>query len=138
LHVTAHYNGWGDFPNPAGYTTARIHAPFEGELVRSLVRPADVASRMTPVSLCPCAIERRAADYLAETNRRVLPPYELQKAGGAAFAAVQLARGASELRDLIVEAWTASAAHPVGMPAVTSSDVAAGAADPFPSLYGAD
>src|SRR5262249_51247219 len=33
LHVTYHYNGWGPYPNPKGYTTERIHAPFEGDFV---------------------------------------------------------------------------------------------------------
>jgi hypothetical protein len=146
LHVTIHFNGWGELPNPAGYTTAKIHAPFEGELVRAFVRPADVVARMSPLRLCRCAIEQRTADYLAETNRRVLPLYELEKAGalakgdrrGVAFATEQLARGASELRDVIVEAWIASASHPVGWPAVAPADVAAGKADPYPSLYGTD
>ena len=146
LHVTVHYNGWGDLPNPAGYTNARVHSPFEGELVRAGVRPAEVTSRMTPLWLCACAIEQRTVDYLLETNRRVVPFYEMEKAGGMApgdprgpaFATVQLARGASELRDMIVEAWASSATHPVGWRPVLPADVAAGRVDPFPALYGTD
>jgi hypothetical protein len=146
LHVTLHYNGWGEGPNPDGYTQARIHAPFESELVRSSVRLSDVARGMTPLRLCRCAVEQRTADYLVETSRRVVPLYRLEKAGGFAsgdprgvrFAAEQLARGASELRDMITEAWRASADHPVGWKPVSPADVAAGRAEAFPALYGAD
>jgi hypothetical protein len=146
LHVTVHFNGWGPFPNPSGYTTAKVHGMFEGDLVRAAVRTEEVRARLAPLRLCGCAIEQRAADYLVATNRRVEPLYQLEKAGGLqpgdprgpAFARDQLARGASELRDLIVEAWTASADHPVGWKPVLPADVAAGRVDPFPALYGAD
>ncbi len=30
MHVSVHCNGWGPHPNPDGYTTAPIHAAFEG------------------------------------------------------------------------------------------------------------
>ncbi|CAN7264938.1 S1/P1 Nuclease [Phenylobacterium sp. LjRoot225] len=146
LHVTLHFNGWGPYPNPAGYTQAKVHGPFEGDLVRAAVRKSAVARRMAPLRLCGCAIEQRAVDYLAETNRRVVPFYELEKAGalqpadprGPAFAREQLARGASELRDQIVEAWNASAGLQVGWKPVAVADVVAGRVDPYPSLYGAD
>lgn len=146
LHVSVHYNGWGEFPNPAGYTLARVHGPFEGELVRASVRPREVAARLSPPRPCQCAIERRTADYLAGTNRLVIPFYELEKAGGLkagdprgpAFARDQLARSASELRDQIVQAWDASADEAVGWKPVLPADVAAGRVDPYPSLYGTD
>jgi hypothetical protein len=146
LHVTIHFNGWGPWPNPQGYTAAKVHSPFEGELVRAAVTPPDVARRLAPVRLCHCTIEQRTADYLAATNRLVVPFYELEKAGGLApgdprgpaFAAAQLARGASELRDEIVEAWLASADEPVGWKPVSPADVTAGRVDPFPALYGTD
>jgi hypothetical protein len=146
LHVTLHFNGWGPYPNPAGYTQAKVHGPFEGDLVRASVRKAAVARRMAPLRICGCTAEQRAVDYLAETNRRVIPFYELEKAGGLqpgdprgpAFARDQLARGASELRDQIVEAWTASADLAVGWKPVSPADVAAGRVDPYPALYGAD
>lgn len=146
LHVSLHFNGWGDHPNPAGYTKAKVHSLFEGALVRATARPEAVAARVAPVRLCRCAVERRTADYLAGTQRLVIPFYELEKAGGLqrgdprgpAFARDQLARGASELRDLIVEAWVASADHPVGWKPVKPADVAAGRVDPYPSLYGMD
>jgi hypothetical protein len=145
LHVTVHYNGWGDFPNPAGFTQARIHAPFEGELVRHIPL-AEVEKRVAPPKSCGCPIERRTAEYLGATHRLVAPLYALEKAGGlaggdprgAGFAADQLARGASELRDLAVEAWRAAPGRTVGWRPVPAAELIAGHADPFPSLYGSD
>jgi hypothetical protein len=145
LHVSVHYNGWGAYPNPAGYTQAKIHAPFEGELVRG-VAPAQVAARMAPLRLCRCPIERRTAEYLAGTGRLVAPLYELEKAGGIApgdprglrFAADQLGRGASELRDLVVEAWRTSPDRQVGWKPVIARELIAGNVDPYPVLYGRD
>src|SRR5215475_3364652 len=34
MHVSLHYNGWGDHPNPSGFATKKIHAYFEGEFVK--------------------------------------------------------------------------------------------------------
>ena len=146
LHVSDHPNGWGDFPNPAGYTQAKVHSPFEGALVHDFVRPRDVAAHLTPLQLCHCPIEQRTETYLAGTNRLVIPFYELEKAGGLkpgdprgpAFARDQLARGASELRDLIVEAWNASTDIPVGWKPIQPADVASGKVDPYPALYATD
>lgn len=146
LHVTIHFNGWGPYPNPQGFTEAKVHSPFEGDLVRAEVRLPAVRAKMAPVRRCECAIAQRTADYLAGTNRLVTPFYELEKAGGiapgdprgAAFATDQLARSASELRDDIVEAWVASADESVGWKPVGVADVIAGRADPFPALYGSD
>jgi len=146
LHVTVHFNGWGDFPNPAGFTTARIHAPFESDLVQASVTEAGVLAKMTPPKDCHCALARRIGDYLAGTGALVVPLYQLEKAGGLAsgdprgpaFATQQIAVGASELRDLIVEAWRVSAAETLGYKphAVAVADVVAGKADPYPMLYG--
>ncbi|ODT89576.1 S1/P1 Nuclease [Phenylobacterium sp. SCN 70-31] len=146
LHLSVHYNGWGDYPNPAGYSTARLHGPFEGDLVRDRVRPADVETRMAPFRSCACPIEQRVVDYLTVGWKQVIPFYELEKAGGLRaddprgpeFAAVRLAAGASELRDLIVEAWRDSVKSKVGWKPVTVEDVLAGKVDPYPSLYAVD
>jgi hypothetical protein len=146
LHVSEHFNGWGPFPNPHGFTQDKVHAPFEGAFVRSFVKPAAVRAAMAPPVDCHCPIEARTAAYLAATNRFVTPLYELYKAGafsgpdprGEAFAAKRLAAGASELRDLIVAAWRASATSSVGWPAASVADVEAGKLDPYDSLYGED
>ena len=146
LHVTVHYNGWGEFPNPRGYTQAKVHGRFEGALVRASVQPKTVAARLAAPRLRHCCVEQGTALYLAETHKRTRDFYELEKAGGLApgdrrgaeFAADQLARGASELRDKIVEAWRASGDLAVGWKPVSPADVAAGRVDPFSSLYGTD
>jgi hypothetical protein len=146
LHVTTHYNGWGDYPNPAGYSTARLHGPFEGDLVFATVKPADVRAKMAPPKACDCPIEQRVTDYLVTTGKQVIPFYELEKAGGLkagdprgpAFATDRIATGASELRDVIVEAWRASENSKVGWKPVAVKDVLAGTVDPYPALFGID
>ncbi|MGI9168971.1 MAG: S1/P1 Nuclease [Caulobacteraceae bacterium] len=146
LHVTDHFNGWGDFPNPDGFTQSRVHAFIEGAFVRNYLTARSVNVAMRPYRSCACPIERRAAAYLAATNRQVRPFYVLYKAGGfqggdargRAFDAERLAAGASELRDEVVDAWKASAAEEVGRPAVKPAEVRAGRIDPYDSLFGAD
>lgn len=146
LHTTTHYNGWGDYPNPQGFTTARIHGPFEGDMVRSTVLPAAVEASMIPPRDCACAIEQRVVDYILASNKLTVPLYELEKAGGLAkgdprgpkFAAERMGVGASELRDMIVLAWEASATRTVGWRPVAVQDVLAGKVDPYPALYSID
>jgi hypothetical protein len=146
MHVSIHFNGWGGFPNPDGFTLERIHAPFEGAFVRSYVSQVSVGAAMAPYRDCQCEIQSRVRDYLTATNQAVRPLYQLYKDGGfhdgdargRAFAAARLAAGASELRDEIIDAWRASASSEVGWPAVKVADVLAGKLDPFDSLYGAD
>lgn len=146
LHVTSHFNGWGDGPNPKGYTTARIHAAFEGELVRASVTPQAVAAKMAPFKSCGCPIEQRVGTYLTTTGSFVEPLYELEKVGGlkigdprgAALAAERMAVGASEVRDLVVEAWRASADIKVGWRPIAVQDVLSGKVDPYPALYSVD
>ncbi|HEY8617316.1 S1/P1 Nuclease [Phenylobacterium sp.] len=146
LHVSVHFNGWGDYPNPNGYSTARLHGPFESDLVKTRVRAADVHAKVAPLRVCGCSLEKRTADYLLATGQLVIPFYELEKAGGLApndprgpaFATQQLAVGASELRDVIVESWRASLDSKVGWRPVAVRDVLAGTVDPYPNLYGID
>ena len=145
LHVTVHYNGWGEFPNPKGYTTARVHGPFESEFVFANIKPAAVKAKMAPLRSPSGTIEKRTVDYLSATSTEVIPFYELEKAGGleagdprgVAFATERLAVGASELRDMIVSAWRGSATATVGWPVVRVQDILAGK-DPYDSLYGKD
>ncbi|MCR5879790.1 S1/P1 Nuclease [Phenylobacterium sp. J367] len=146
LHVSIHYNGWGDYPNPNGYSTARLHGPFESEMVKARVNAKDVEARVAPLRVCDCSLEQRTADYLLATGKLVIPFYEMEKAGGLAegdprgpeFATRQLAIGASELRDLTVESWRASAGSKVGWRPVAVADVESGKVDPYPNLYGID
>jgi hypothetical protein len=146
MHVSVHYNGWGEGPNPQGFTNERIHVPFEGPFVRRNVTEAMVRARMRPYQACGKPIERCAADYLAQSARQVIPFFEMEKAGGlkgehpagAAFAADRLAEASSELRDLAVDAWNASASLSVGYPSTPVADFEAGRADAYLILYGDD
>lgn len=146
LHASIHYNGWGDYPNPQGFTTAKIHGPFESEFVFANVRPQMVRAKLAPLRDCNCPVEQRTQDYLTATGAQVIPLYELEKAGGLApgdargiaFATDRLAVGASELRDLISDAWDMSATTSVGWPVVKVADVLDGKVDPYDSLYGKD
>lgn len=146
LHVTVHFNGWGDYPDPERFTQAHIHAYFEGEFVRRFVELKAVAARMPPYQDCRCGIWPRTEAYLATTNAEVAPLYRLDKTGafvhaspeGRAFVAARLAAGAAMLRDMVVDAWRASAQASVGYPAVKVADVLAGKLDPYDSLFGLD
>lgn len=144
MHVSVHYNGWGDGPNPQGFTRDRIHVPFEGPFVRANVTPQMVKAKMRPYRAFRGSIEQRTAAYLTDSARNVVPFYELEKAGGmrgehpalAPFAAERLGEAASELRDLVLDAWSASATVKVGYPDSTIADIEAGKADAFTLLYG--
>jgi hypothetical protein len=146
MHTSTHYNGWGDYPNPQGFTTARIHSPFESAMVRATANPAAVAKAMTAPKPTTGAIEQRILDYILASNKEIVPLYELEKAGGLAqgdprgpaYANARLAVGASELRDLIAEAWKLSATRDVGWRPVSVQDVVSGRVDPYPSLYSID
>lgn len=144
LHVTVHFNGWGPYPNPGGYTTKPIHGPFEQEMVRATVTRTMVQAKMPAPVSCGCSVEKRVADYLTATSRQVVPLYELEKAGGladgrgTALAVRQLAVGAAELRDLVMEAWKLSATETVGWKPVPVADIVAGKADAYAALYGVD
>jgi hypothetical protein len=147
LHVSIHYNGWGNFPNPNSYTQAKVHVPWEGVYVRRAVTLAAVRAAMAPFHDCGCAIDERVGAFLEDDLSQVIPFYELEKAGafapgvakGAAFTTARVAAGAAELRDEIVLAWRASEAGKVGyQPEISVSDVEAGKVDPYDSLFGVD
>jgi hypothetical protein len=144
--VSEHFNGWGGFPNPGGFTQDKVHGPFEGAFVRQYVSAAEVRRAMPAPVDCRCPIAARTAAYLAETNRQVRPFFELYKqvnfAGGdprwRAFATRRLAASAAELRDDIAWAWRESLSGEVGYPPLKVADVLAGRIDPFDPLYGED
>ena len=145
MHVSVHYNGWGAYPNPNGYTQERVHVPFEGDYVHRHVTADQVRAAMTPANPCEDAVETCTARYLATTASKVLPYFELQKAGGffgadprgPVFARERVAAGASALRDFVTAAWRASARGSIGYPAITVDQVVGGA-DPYDALYGDD
>jgi hypothetical protein len=142
MHVTVHFNGWGKYPNPEGFTTAKIHSPFESQYVHANITEKDVTAAMPAYRDCACAIWVRTADYLAASQSDVVPLYRLEKQGafakstpeGKAFVAKELARGAAELRDMIIDAWKHSETLSVGWPEKKISDIEAGKADPYEEL----
>jgi hypothetical protein len=143
LHATVHFNGWGDYPNPEGFSTAKsLHSQFENGYVHGNITAKDVAAAMPAYRDCKCAIWVRTAEYLTASQSEVVPLYRLEKQAGFgkktpegnAFVTRELARGAAELRDMIVDAWRRSADMSVGWPEKKVSDVEAGKADPYESL----
>lgn len=147
LHVSVHYDGWSDYPNPEGFSSRRgIHAHFEGAYVRENISEGDLESQLPPFSDCGCSIEQRSANYLAATQAQVVPFYRLEKARafemptseGKSFTAARLAAGAAELRDLAVQAWHESEEARVGYPPVRVRDVESGSVDALASLKGED
>ena len=147
LHTSIHFNGWGDYPNPEGFTNSRqTHGTFEGGFVRRNIRLDAVEAAMAAPMLDGFEMKRSIVSYLKTGVGQVVPFYTLEKAGGfaegdargVAFATERVAAGAAELRDLTILAWQASADQSIGWPAVKVTDVQSGAVDPWASLYGED
>src|ERR1700694_64461 len=124
LHVTVHYNGWGNYPNPRGFSMDRtIHRQFEDDWVdryESAQQAAAFFHAPTVLSTIPLVeIER----YLQTSKSFVVPFYELQARGGFAmsdnssaahraelrFTASRLAAASEMLDSLILTAWRTSA-----------------------------
>jgi hypothetical protein len=147
LHVSIHYNGWGPYPNPSGYSTDNhLHARFEGAFVRAHVLPASVQAGIAPYAPCNCTIGAYVGSYLRATNANVVPLYKLEAVNGfsaatpeaIAFTTARIAAGSTALRDLVVMAWDASAAATVGYPPVKVSDIESGAVIPTRATFGSD
>ena len=150
LHVSIHFNGWGKYPNPKGYTNYAIHGPMEGAFVRKFVDFAAVEAAMTPARDCGCTIDQRVSTYLMETLSFLIPLYEAGGAGDRpdlfrtaqpeelSLVTARLAAGASELRDQIVMAWRQSGEIGVGYPVVRVSEALAGGVAITPATFGAD
>ena len=152
LHLTIHYNGWGDHPNPEGFTNSRqTHGAFEGAFIRRNMRLDAVEAAMPAPNLEGFEMRACMATYLNATLAEVVPFYRLEKTGafaanaeasvlapGAAFANARLAAGAAELRDLITLAWRAAGEQSIGWPAIKVAEVEAGTADPWLAMIGED
>jgi len=146
LHVTIHYNGWGKYPNPNGYTMSyQTHSFFESTFVDRYVSPGRVrplmkASTITAPEtlLTQDQVMANVADYISGSLQAVTPLYDIEKAGGFAqgtpeavtFTAAQLARGADELRDLVTLAWYDSLNAKVGYPYQSVRDILKGLPPP--------
>jgi hypothetical protein len=137
LHVTRHSDGWGPFPNPRAFTQeAGMHLRIEGPFVRNTVSRDAISAGIRPYAACKCPFEMRVANYLAASRTHVLKMYDLAGQGafavpkpgateplppspeGTAFVTARLAAGASEMRDMIMDAWVASLESKVGYPEV--------------------
>lgn len=147
LHVTSHYNGWGDYPNPEGFSTERVHQSIDASPALGGVTREAVLAEMPAARACDCTINKRVIDYLLASNALVTPLYRMIGQGaftagdprGAAFTTGRLAIGAAELRDLIVMAWRESATVKVGWPQVSVADIESGKiADPWDNIVGTD
>jgi len=147
LHASIHFNGWGAFPNPNGYTLEHVHVPWEGDYVHRVVTLDAIKAAMTPFHDCACPIDQRVGAYLLSDYQQVVPFYELEKAGGfkpgeakgVTYTTGRVAAGASELRDEIILAWKASGNASIGYkPEIPVADIEAGKVDPYLSLYGDD
>ncbi|MEW6596691.1 MAG: S1/P1 Nuclease [Pseudomonadota bacterium] len=150
LHVTVHYNAWGDYPNPRNFTRDRIHAPFEGGFVHANVTEDMVLTGVAAPRPFTAGetIQARTAAFILASKAKVEPLFQLWTEGGftgadvsrgRAFATACLASGAAELRDLVVEAWRASHDSTVGYPVVKVADIESGkVAVPYDALVGND
>jgi hypothetical protein len=146
LHVSVHYNGWGDYPNPNNYTQSRtIHADFESKFVEAHAT-ADLALPYVGAYVPSTQpISARVSAYLQATSAGATTVYRLTDAGAFAaatpeaitFTLKRLAAGAQMFRDLIADAYAASATATVGYPPVHVDHVLSGAVPP-PSPIGKD
>lgn len=136
LHDSVHFYGWGPYPNPRGFTTAEaMDIRIKGAFVRHHVRRDAVKARVAPYRACNCTIWDRARTLILDSHKFVVPMYELDKRG--AFVAAdadavdlvtsQLAVGAAAVRDMVIDAWAASADLMVGDPPVRMHDILTGA-----------
>ena len=144
MHTTIHSDGWGDHPNPSGYSTERgLHTRFEATFVNANIEAAEVLKRMPVPTKCDCSIMDRVRTYIGSSNAQVIALYEFERQGafngpnepGKDFVAAQMAAAVAEIRDLVVMAWSASESAEVGFPSVTVPDVIGGD-DPTVALFG--
>jgi len=123
LHVSVHYNGWGRYPNPQGFTDSRdTHAEFESDFVDKYLTVAMVTPLVGQARDLSAVPLPEIEQYLAATNAQVVPFYQLQKAGafdladstssahqqGVQFTAQRLAAASEMLDSLILTAWRTS------------------------------
>jgi hypothetical protein len=123
-----------------------IHAYFEGVFVRQNLKRDVVAAAVALYGDCKCAIDQKARELLMASLGQVVPLYALEKEGGFRkgdqrgidFATARLALGAQFARDMIYDAWVASADGMVGYPMVNVKDIEGGKVRATRELMGAD
>lgn len=160
LHMTNHFNGWGNYPNPKNYSMSHeVHSNFESVYVDKFVK-ADAVTALVKAAPVATFIQDTATDraqttagvaqienYLAGSAKAVIPTYELESKsswGGAenaantAFVEQQLARGAIELRDLVVAAYQSSLTQTVSYPPLKVQDILNGTTVPTAQRFGSN
>jgi len=103
-------------------------------------------AEVPPWQPCNCSIDEQIRSLLLTSLAQVGPLYALEKDGGfdkgnprgIAFATAPLAAGATAVRNMIVEAWLASADTPVGYPMVNMRDIDSGKVKVTRDLFGSD
>lgn len=123
LHVSVHYNGWGRFPNPHGFSTDRhLHAQFEDTWVDRFMDVATVDAQFAQAQALSIIPLTEIEDYLLTSDSFVVPLYELERRGafhlsgygpGAhadamRFTARRLAAASEMLDALVLTAWRTS------------------------------
>ncbi len=53
-HVSVHYDGWGNYPNPNNYPNTRFHVRWENDFVRDNVSRPAIAADAPPFHDCNC------------------------------------------------------------------------------------
>jgi hypothetical protein len=133
-------------PPQAQAQARKIHAYFEGEFIKANLLRSAVAAGVPPYGSCNCSIEQETRTVILASLAEVEPLYALEKEGsfkrgdprGIAFGNARLAAGATELRDMIVNAWQDSAQTPVSYPMVNVRDIESGKVRVTRDLFGAD
>ena len=135
LHISVHFNGWGDYPNPRNYSNSQtIHARFETAFVNAHASEVLVAPRVGPYVAGTGSFTARVSAYLLATNSHVTAVYDLEASdaftrgtpAAVSFTLDRLADGARALRDWIVDAYAAAGDQKLGFPAATVRDIESG------------
>lgn len=136
MHVSTHYMGWGEGPNPKAWSNDKgLHWRFEALFLRANLTRDQVVPGLAPYADCGCGVRARTAAYLTASQAQVIALYGLEAEGGfadkvspasRAFVLGRLAAGSNQLRDMIVDAWRASAQATVSTPAIRVADIETG------------
>jgi hypothetical protein len=136
MHVSIHFDGWGQYANPRGFTTKRgLHAQFEGAFVKANIKREAVKAATVPYRDCgKCTIWDRMRTLILASHAEVVPLYELEQKSGftvgnpdtIAFVTSRLADSSSALRDMVVDAWRGSLDMTVGYPLIPMRDIESG------------
>jgi len=139
MHASIHLIGWVG-PNPRGFNTdPGVHSKFESVFVDANIAESDVAAKIKPYHVCHCTLVQRTQDYLSANFVLVVPTYEFDKAGAfdnatpesKAFVVGRLAEGATQLRDLVTDAWEDAGKAILGhLHPAKVADLEAGLSDP--------